>query len=412
MTEEIDGRYGEEIADSLRQHGLHEGAAVTGDILEREAGRLSMESTEQDIVRELQVRMSLAQVLEKKRSAVIEAPVREQFENDLRALTEAEQDSKELKSAKQHLLYERIIDGVQLPFPIGPDTAGDAVVKDSLTKHYVKKAAEAIYKDLVRKKIAVDKRRPDGRSETEIRAISCEVTVSPRTHGSGLFTRGQTQIMSLLTLGTAKEGQRIDDLSLEKDRRFMHHYNFPPFSVGETGRMTGPRRRDIGHGALAQRALEAEPSGRGRLPVHDPHRLRDARVERLVVDGLGLRLDARADGRRRADQGAGLRHRDGPRQGGRRLRHPHRHPGRRGSPRRHGLQGRRHARGHHRAPDGHQDHGRLARDHGAGARAGEGGPRRDPRPHARGDRRSRAPSSPATRRASRPSRSTPSTSAW
>ena len=188
---------------------------------------------------------------------VVEGPVREQFENDLRALTEAEQDSKELKSAKQHLLYERIIDSVHLPFPIGPDTAGDAVVKDSLTKHYVKKAAEAIYKDLVRKKIAVDKRRPDGRSETEIRAITCEVTVSPRTHGSGLFTRGQTQIMSLLTLGTAKEGQRIDDLSLEKDRRFMHHYNFPPFSVGETGRMTGPRRRDIGHGALAQRALEA-----------------------------------------------------------------------------------------------------------------------------------------------------------
>jgi polyribonucleotide nucleotidyltransferase len=216
-----------------------------------------MESTENDITRELQVRMALAQLLEKKRSDVVEEPVRVQFENDLRALTEAEQDSKELKSAKQHLLYERIIDGVQLPFPIGPDTAGDAVVKDSLTKHYVKKAAEAIYKDLVRKKIAVEKRRPDGRSETEIRPISCEVTVSPRTHGSGLFTRGQTQIMSLLTLGTAKEGQRIDDLSLEKDRRFMHHYNFPPFSVGETGRMTGPRRRDIGHGALAQRALEA-----------------------------------------------------------------------------------------------------------------------------------------------------------
>jgi polyribonucleotide nucleotidyltransferase len=83
------------------------------------------------------------------------------------------------------------------------------------------------------------------------------VTVSPRTHGSGLFTRGQTQIMSLCTLGTAKEGQRIDDLSLEGERRYMHHYNFPPFSVGETGMLRGPKRRDIGHGALAQRALEA-----------------------------------------------------------------------------------------------------------------------------------------------------------
>ena len=84
----------------------------------------------------------------------------------------------------------------------------------------------------------------------------------PRTHGSGLFTRGQTQIMTLLTLGTAKEGQRIDDLSLETDRRYMHHYNFPPYSVGETGRMGSPKRRDIGHGALAQRALDGRSSRR------------------------------------------------------------------------------------------------------------------------------------------------------
>src|SRR5207245_2125410 len=133
----------------------------------------------------------------------------------------------------------------------------EPAVKDALTKSYVKKACEAIYKSLVRQKIAVEKRRPDGRSETQIRPIEVEVSVMPRTHGSGLFTRGQTQIMTLLTLGTAKEGQRIDDLSLEKDRRYMHHYNFPPYSVGETGRMGSPKRRDIGHGALAQRALEA-----------------------------------------------------------------------------------------------------------------------------------------------------------
>ena len=127
--------------------------------------------------------------------------------------------------------------------------------------------------------------------------------------------------------------------------------------------MRGPKRRDIGHGALAQRALEAMIPPAGGLPVHDPDRLGDARVERLVVDGLGVRLDARADGRRRADQVAGLRHRDGPRQGGRRLRHPHRHPGRGGPPGRHGLQGRRHAGRDHRAPDGHQDHRRHAGDH-------------------------------------------------
>ena len=185
--------------------------------------------------------------------------MREQFENDLRALTEAEQDSKELKSAKRHLLFEQIIDTVELPFPVGPATVDGEppVVKDALTKQFVKRAAEAIYKNLVRTKIAVEKRRPDGRGTEEIRQIDCEVSVSPRTHGSALFQRGQTQIMTLLTLGTAKEGQRIDDLSLEQERRYMHHYNFPPYSVGETGFMRGPKRRDIGHGALAQRALEA-----------------------------------------------------------------------------------------------------------------------------------------------------------
>src|SRR6185503_16871520 len=172
---------------------------------------------------------------------------------------DAEQDSKELKSAKRHLLFEHIVNGVELPFPVGPATVdGDGpAVKDSLTKSYVKKASEAIYKDLVRKKIAIDKRRPDGRGTEEIRPIEVEVGVNPRAHGSGLFTRGQTQVLSTLTLGTAKEGQRIDDLSLETDRRYMHHYNFPPYSVGETGFMRGPKRRDIGHGALAQRALEA-----------------------------------------------------------------------------------------------------------------------------------------------------------
>ena len=389
LTAEIESSHGHTIWERIQEDGLREGAAVTDELLTEIAGATSMDSTESDIERQMQTRASLAMLLEKQRLVAVEGPVREQFENDLRALTDAEQDSKELKSAKRHLLFERIVDGVELPFPVGPATTdgGAPQVKDSLTKGYVKKAAEAIYKDLVRKKIAVDKRRPDGRGTEEVRQVDCEVTVSPRAHGSGLFQRGQTQVLSLLTLGTAKEGQRIDDLSLETDRRFMHHYNFPPYSVGETGFMRGPKRRDIGHGALAQRALEAIlPAGRG-LPLHDPDRLGDARVERLVVDGLGLRLDARADGRRRADHGAGLRDRDGPRQGGRRLRHPHRHPGRGGPPGRHGLQGRRHEGRDHRAPDGHQDHRRHAGDHAGGARAGEAGPELDPRHHARGDSR-------------------------
>ena len=117
------------------------------------------------------------------------------------------------------------------------------------------KAFDAVEKETVRRLIAVDKRRPDGRGVDEIRALSCEVGLAPRTHGSGLFTRGQTQVLTLLTLGAARDEQRIDGLDMEESKRFMHHYKFPPFSVGETGFMRGPGRREIGHGALAERAL-------------------------------------------------------------------------------------------------------------------------------------------------------------
>jgi len=258
VTQEVEA-HANRLRERIRAEGLREASAALEDVHSELCPELTMESSEEDIIRQMQVRASLNLILERARLEAVKEPVRQQFEDDLKALTEAEQDSKELKSAKRHLLFDRIIEGVQLPFPVGPATVeGEAPqVKDSLTKQFVKKAAESIYKELVRRKIAVEKRRPDGRSEEEIRPISCEVGVSPRTHGSAIFQRGQTQIMSLLTLGTAKEGQRIDDLSLEKDRRFMHHYNFPPFSVGETGFMRGPKRRDIGHGALAQRALEA-----------------------------------------------------------------------------------------------------------------------------------------------------------
>jgi polyribonucleotide nucleotidyltransferase len=259
VTERLEGTYGHEIWERIQKVGLREAAAIVEEIVEKEVGAPSLDANEEKVFSELQVRMSLAQILEKQRSVAVETVVREKFENDLRGLTDAEQDSKELKSAKRNLVFEHIIESVELPFPVGPATVdGEAPqVKDALTKSYVKKACESIYKSLVRQKIAVDKRRPDGRTATQIRPIEIEVSVMPRTHGSALFTRGQTQIMSLLTLGTAKEGQRIDDLSLERDRRFMHHYNFPPYSVGETGRMGSPKRRDIGHGALAQRALEA-----------------------------------------------------------------------------------------------------------------------------------------------------------
>jgi len=258
LTAELELEHSGRIRERIEAEGLREAAAVVEELTSELAPELGMDSGEEDILRQIQVRASLDAILERTRLEVVERHVREQFEDDLRALTEAEQDSKELKSAKRQLLFDRMIESVELPFPVGPATVeGEApVVKDSLTKQYVKKAGESIYKQLVRQKIAVDKRRPDGRGAEDVREVTCEVGVAPRTHGSALFTRGQTQIMSLLTLGTAKEGQRIDDLSLETDRRYMHHYNFPPYSVGETGFMRGPKRRDIGHGALAQRALE------------------------------------------------------------------------------------------------------------------------------------------------------------
>jgi len=119
----------------------------------------------------------------------------------------------------------------------------------------VKRAIAKLEKDIIRDRIAVKKVRPDGRATDEVRPISCEVGVIPRTHGSALFTRGETQAMSLLTLGGTGEFQRIDGLGIEDKKRYIHHYNFPPYSVGETGFMRGPKRRDIGHGALAERAL-------------------------------------------------------------------------------------------------------------------------------------------------------------
>ncbi len=107
----------------------------------------------------------------------------------------------------------------------------------------------------MRRMIVEEDMRVDGRRPEEIRPITCEVGLISRTHGSGLFKRGLTQVLTLLTLGPISDMQRIDDLSPDESKRYLHHYNFPPFSVGETGMLRGPRRREIGHGALAERAL-------------------------------------------------------------------------------------------------------------------------------------------------------------
>lgn len=134
-------------------------------------------------------------------------------------------------------------------------------LKESLGESYDEHAfaisllLKQLEKSVVRKMILTEKKRPDGRNLDEIRTIDTEVGVLPRTHGSGLFMRGLTQALSITTLGALGEAQKIDGLGSDESKRYMHHYNFPPFSVGETGPMRGPNRRAIGHGALGERAL-------------------------------------------------------------------------------------------------------------------------------------------------------------
>jgi polyribonucleotide nucleotidyltransferase len=135
--------------------------------------------------------------------------------------------------------------------------AGDDDEADRERAAEVKAAFAKLEKDIIRKRIAVDKKRPDGRAKDEIRPIETEIDIAPRTHGSALFTRGETQIFSVVALGTTRMDMRVDNLGLQESKTFWHHYNFPPFSVGEAGFMRGPKRRDIGHGALAERALQA-----------------------------------------------------------------------------------------------------------------------------------------------------------
>ncbi len=140
------------------------------------------------------------------------------------------------------------------------------LVKESFHEQYnelypdheaaIKDLFESSMKETLRTMILKENIRPDGRKANQIREISCEAGVLPRTHGSALFTRGQTQVLNVCTLGALRDMQILDGLGIEESKRFIHHYNFPPFSVGEAGFIRGPGRREIGHGSLAERALE------------------------------------------------------------------------------------------------------------------------------------------------------------
>jgi polyribonucleotide nucleotidyltransferase len=173
--------------------------------------------------------------------AAIMAKVEEKVASPLTAALVAPHDKAALYGAADALLAEAI---------------AEIAAEDASLVPTIKTAFEEVYKHVVRERILTEGIRPDHRKPTEIRPIWCEVGLSPRAHGSGLFTRGETQVLTLATLGTPKESQELDTLRPENLKRYIHHYNFPPYSTGEAKPLRGQSRREIGHGALAERALE------------------------------------------------------------------------------------------------------------------------------------------------------------
>ena len=175
--------------------------------------------------------------------------------------------TEEIEKRVTELAKDKLIDAIQTVEKLAREAAIDEVKQEVLAIfeeeeaepeviQQVSAVLDSIVKNEVRRLITEEKVRPDGRKVDEIRPLSSRVGVLPRTHGSALFTRGQTQALSVCTLGALGDVQVLDGLDLEEEKRFMHHYNFPAYSVGETGPIRGPGRREIGHGALGERALE------------------------------------------------------------------------------------------------------------------------------------------------------------
>ena len=159
---------------------------------------------------------------------------------------------KSSREAGLSLLINDVVDALKEQYP---DNIGD-----------LKEGADKVVKEQLRDLILTEGKRPDGRSTTDIRQIDCEVGLLPRVHGTGLFTRGQTQVLTTLTLGSGADAQMVDTLEEDGEKHYMHFYNFPPYSVGEARPLRGPGRREIGHGALAERALRAVIPGRDVFP--------------------------------------------------------------------------------------------------------------------------------------------------
>ena len=201
----------------------------------------------------------LAEKAGKEKKAVVSVPVDEELLAQIRSSHGAQLDAAtQVEDKLERQEATKAVEAAILEHyaPEAPEGASEEqLVSAKARRAAVQLSFDKLEKSIIRERIAVHKKRPDGRGENEIREIAIEVGVTPRTHGSALFTRGQTQALSVTALGTLKEEMRLDTLGLETKKYYWHHYNFPPFSVGEAGRMGGVKRRDIGHGALAERAL-------------------------------------------------------------------------------------------------------------------------------------------------------------
>jgi polyribonucleotide nucleotidyltransferase len=197
---------------------------------------------------------------------------------------------------------------------------------DTLKANEIKGIFKGLEAEIVRGQILAGEPRIDGRDTRTVRPISIRSNVLPRTHGSALFTRGETQGLVVTTLGTKQDEQIIDALAGEYTERFMLHYNFPPYSTGEAGRMGPPKRREIGHGRLAKRADRRAAAG-NRIRLLHARGIGNHRIQRFFLHGFGLRWLPVAAVRRCAAEGARGWYRHGPDPGRQPLCRADRHPG-------------------------------------------------------------------------------------
>ncbi|WCK52848.1 polyribonucleotide nucleotidyltransferase [Aneurinibacillus sp. Ricciae_BoGa-3] len=254
--------------EQMEKSDIHLIVAGTYDAINMvEAG--AKEATEEAMLEALMAGHDEIRKVVKEIEKIAQEVGKEKMEVDLHKVEE------EIDRAVRDYAFNRLVEAVRIEEKQARYDAIDEINEETLT-HFaeiypeqasaIDEVLHMIVKDEVRRLITVDKVRPDGRGLDEIRPISCEVGLLPRTHGSGLFTRGQTQVLSICTLGALGDVQILDGLGLEESKRFMHHYNFPPYSVGEARPLRAPGRREIGHGALGERALEPVIPGEDVFP--------------------------------------------------------------------------------------------------------------------------------------------------